>query len=150
MRERIGTLTDIHKAHRHIVEVALRVFIKNPHNLSRIHRGTTANGDNHIRLERSQEARTFLRASERRIRGDVRIRREHDTLLFEAAFNVLGVAVLIKEGVGDDERTLLTHDLTQFAHSDGQATLLHIHLFRRTEPQHILSPDSHRLVIEQM
>ena len=62
----------------------------------------------------------------------------------------LGIAVLVQEGVGDDEGFLLAHDVLQLIQSHRQAALLEINLFRRTEPQHVLSPLGDGLDVEQV
>ena len=51
LREGVHTLPDIHEAHGHILEVHLRVLVHHPHDLSSVHGGTAAQGDDHVRLE---------------------------------------------------------------------------------------------------
>ena len=60
------------------------------------------------------------------------------------------IAVLEQEAVRDDEGTLFAHDIAELIECDGQAALLDIDLFRRAEPQHILSPLGNGFDIEQM
>ena len=64
--------------------------------------------------------------------------------------NNLCEAALVQEGVSYDEHSLLVHYGLELLEGNRQTALLDIYLFRRTEPEHILSPLSKCLDIEQV
>ena len=150
LREAVDALADVHKAHRHIIEVGLGVFIENPHDLRRVHGAAAADGDDDVGIEAGHELSAFLGASERRIRSNVREGREHDTLGRERLLDRLGIAVGVEEGVGYDERALLLHFFTEFTEREREATLLLVNLLGSAEPQHIFSSHCNRLYIDKM
>ena len=73
-----------------------------------------------------------------------------DAHLVELIGYRLGVAVFVKEVIGDDERSLLAHDVLELVERDGQAALLDVDLLRCSEPKHVLSPLSHSLDVDKM
>ena len=150
LREAVDALADIHKAHRHIVEVGLGVLVENPHDLRRVHGAAAADSDDDVGIEAGHELSAFLSASKRRIRSNVREGREHDTLGRERLLDRLGVAVGVEEGVSYDERTLLLHFFTKFTEREREATLLLVDLLGSAEPQHIFSSHCNRLYIDKM
>ena len=89
-------------------------------------------------------------AGNRRIRGNIRECRHRASLLLEALLNRLGVAVGVEEVVGHDEHALAVPDFADLAERDGQTALLEIDLFRRAEPQHILSPNRNSLDVDKV
>ena len=60
------------------------------------------------------------------------------------------VAVIVQEIIRYDESFLLAHNRLQFIKRNGQTAFFDIYLLGGSEPQHILSPLRHSLVIEQM
>ena len=58
-----------------------------------------------------------------------------------------GIAVVVQEGVGDNEGFPVALQLGQ---SHGQAAFFEIDLFRRAEPQHIFPPNGNSLDVQQM
>ena len=150
LRERVDALADVHEAHRHVLEVALRVLVEDPHDLRGVHRRAAADRDDHVRLERGHELGALLRAGEGRVRRDVGERREHDALLLERGLDRLGVAVRVEEAVGDDEGLLLAHHLAELAERHREAPLLLVHLLGRAEPQHVLPANGHSLDVDEV
>ncbi len=150
LREGVGALADVHEAHRHIEEVALRVLVENPHDLAGVHGAASADGDDHVRLELGHQTRPVHRARDRRIRRHVGERRHGAPLLFKATLDRLRVAIRVEEVVRHDERALAVPDFADLAQRHRQAALLDIDLFRCTEPQHVFSPDRDCFDVEQM
>ena len=73
-----------------------------------------------------------------------------DAHLVELIGDGLGIAVLVEEGVGHDESLLFAHNGLQLSQGHRQAAFLEVDLFRRAEPQHILSPLGDGLDVEQV
>ena len=150
LREGVDALADIHEAHCHIHEVRLGMLVENPHDFCRVHSGAAAQGDYRVRLEGSHLLNALFGALERRVGSNVAEGRVYYAHLVELIGYRLGVAVFVKEVVGDYERSLLAHDVLELIESDGQAALLDIDLLRCSEPKHILSPLSHGLDVDKM
>ena len=68
LRELVNLLTDIDVTHRHIGEGYIRVLVENPHDLTGIHRRTTTEGDDAIRLITTHLLSAFLSIGQGRIR----------------------------------------------------------------------------------
>ena len=126
------------------------MLVEDPHDLRGVHRRAAADGDDDVRLEARHQLGAFLRAGEGRVGSHVRERGEHDALLLEALLNRLRVAVRIEEGIRHDERLLLAELLAKFLERHREAALLLIHLFRRAEPQHVLSSHGHSLDVDEV
>ena len=106
LRERIDALSDIDKTHGHVLEIRFGMFVEHPHDLTGVHCGAAADGDDAIRFKGAHLRGAFAGAGKRRIRRHVvegRVRNPH---LVELIGNRLGIAVFIQERVGDDERFL--------------------------------------------
>ena len=150
LREGVDTLADINKAHSHVHEVRFRVLIENPHDLRRVHRGAAAESDYRVGLESSHLLNALFGALESRVGSNVAESRMDNAHLVELIGYRLGVAVFVKEVIGDDERSLLAHDVLELVERDGQAALLDVDLLRCSEPKHVLSPLSHSLDVDKM
>ena len=74
----------------------------------------------------------------------------NDAHLVKLVCDRLCIAVMIKEAVCYDERSLLTHNVLELVKCNRKTALLDIYLFRRSEPQHILSPFRYGLDIDKM
>ena len=151
VREGIDTLADIHKAHRHILEIYFGVLIHDPHDLCSIHGRTAADRDDDVGLEVAHLLDALVCAGKRGIGRDVEEGRVRDALLVENARDLLGETALEQELVGDDERLLLVIDLvTKLLEGDTQATAFEIDLLRCSEPQHIFLPFRNGLDIDEV
>ena len=62
----------------------------------------------------------------------------------------LCIAVLIKERICDDKRSLCASDCSQFIESHGEATLFNVNLFRCSKPKHIFSPLCHCFDVDKV
>ena len=58
-RELVDTFTDIHKAQGQFFEVGFRMFVHDPHDFRRIHRGTAAQRDDDVWFEGVRQIGTF-------------------------------------------------------------------------------------------
>ena len=150
LREGVHALADIHEAHSHIHEIHVRMLVHHPHDLAGVHGGAAAHRDDAVRLERGHGLGAFLRAGQGGIGRHVIEGGMGDTHLVELIGDGLGIAVLVEEGVGHDEGPLFAHDGLQLCQSHRQATFLEIDLFRRAEPQHVLSPLGDGLDVDQV
>ena len=126
------------------------MLVEHPHDLAGIHCAAAAQGNDHIRLEQTHLLGACLRAGKCGIRSHVKECGVLNSHLIQLIGNRLGVAVLIKEIVSDDKGLLLAHHMFELVQRNRQAALLDIHLLRCPEPQHVLSPLSHSLDIQQV
>ena len=126
------------------------MLVEHPHDFARVHRGAAAHRYYAVGAEVRHRLRAFARAGERRVGSDVEECRVLYTHFVEAVGYHLGVAVVVKEGVRDDEYLLFAEDFLELAQRDGQAALLYICLLRRAEPEHILSPFGDGFDVEQV
>ena len=149
-RESIDSLADIHEVHSHIGEIHIGMLIHDPHDFRRVHCGTAADGDDGIRLELGHLVSTLSRALERRVRGNFIEASVLNAHFVEFLFNRLGVAVIVKERVGNNKRLFLAHDRFQFVKRNRQAAFFEIHLFGCAEPQHIFPSFGNGFDIQQM
>ena len=125
------------------------MFIKHPHNLCRVHRGTAADSDNGIRLERFHTFNALACGAECGIRFNVAEDFELEVHFFEAFDQSVDNAGVEEEAVGNDECTF-TVIVGQVAQSFIQAAVFKINLFRNPEPQHVFPPFGSSFDIEQM
>ena len=70
--------------------------------------------------------------------------------LIELICDRLCVSVMIEEGIGDDKRLFLVHDVLQLVKRYGQAALLDVDLFGGAEPEHIFSPLGYCFYIQKV
>ncbi len=126
------------------------MLVEHPHDLAGVHGGAAAQGDDDIGAEGGHGRGALLGAGEGGIGGYLIEAGVLDPHLVQLLFDGLDVAVLIQEGIGDDERLFLVHDGAELIQSDRHAALLEVDLFRRPEPQHVLSPLGHGLDVEQV
>ena len=148
--EGIDALADVHEAHGHILEIHLGMLIEHPHDLAGVHGAAAAQGDDHVGLEQAHLLRASLGASQGGIGGHVKEGGVLDAQRVQFFGDGLGVTVVIEEIVGHDEGFLLAHHVLQLIQRHRQAALLDIHLFRRAEPQHVLSPFGHGFDVQQV
>ena len=126
------------------------MLIENPHDFRRVHRGAAAESDYRVGLKSSHLLNALFGALESRVGSNVAESRVDNAHLVELIGYRLGVAVFVKEVIGDDERSLLAHDVLELVERDGQAALLDVDLLRCSEPKHVLSPLSHSLDVDKM
>ena len=150
LREGIDSLADVHEVHSHVGEVHVGVLIHHPHDFRRVHSGTAADGDDGIRLELGHLVSTLSRALERRVGGNFIEAGVLNAHFVELLFNRLGVAVIVKERVGNNKRLFLAHDGFQLVKRNRQAAFFEIHLFGCAEPQHIFPSFGNGFDIQQM
>ena len=148
--EGVNTLSDIGKAHCHIHEIGFGMLIENPHNFCGIHCRAAADCDNNIRLKRSHLSRTLSCACKCRVGSDIIESGVNNAHFVELVGYCLGIAVLIKEAVGNNKGFLLVHNIFKLSKSNGQTAFLDINLFRCSEPQHIFPSFSNGFDIEQV
>ena len=148
--EGVGALADVAEAHGHVQEVRVRMLVEHPHDLGRVHGAAAADGDDAVGLEGGHGGRALLGGGQAGVGRHVKEGGVGDAHLVQAVGHGLGVAVMIEEAVGDDKDLLLAQHLFQLAQGHGQAALLDVHLFRRAEPQHVLSPLGDGLDVEQV
>ena len=142
-------LTDIEELLTHIGEGDFRVLVQQPHDLGRIHRGTTADGDDGIRLELlAHHGGTTFDGLHARLRLDI---------IDDAEGHAVGTCTqLIDDLVNDAE---LLHDL--IAHDDGLFDAVHVAqvldgvrlevgLGRNLEPLHVVVPPSDALDVDEV
>ena len=123
------------------------MLVQDPHDLCCVHCGAAADGNDHIGLEGSHLGGTGTGAGQSGIGLDGMEGVVDDAQLIQLLLDGTGVAVLVQEGIGDDECLLV---LLQLVQSHGQAALLEVDLFRCAEPQHVFSPLSHGLDVQQV
>ena len=126
------------------------MLIQYPHDLGSVHCAATAKRDDDIRIKQTHLLCTGLGGGQCRIRGNVKERGMLDTKFIQFIGNRPGVPVVIQEAVGNDKGSLLPHHLVKLIQCHRQAALLDIDLFGCAEPQHVLSPLSHGLDVQQM
>ena len=148
--EGVNTLADIHEVHGHILKLGLWMLVHHPHNLASVHSGAATNGDDAVRLESFNLLKTTQAILKLGVWGDGPEAGVNNALLVEGILNLLGEARLVQEGVGHDKCALLAVDLGKLAQGHGHAALLEEDLFGDTEPEHVLSPLCHGLIVEQV
>ena len=116
------------------------MFVEHPHDLAGVHCGAAAHRDDAVGLESAHRRRAFLGAGESGIGRDVEERGVRDAHLVELVGDGLRISIMIQKTVRDNKSLLFSHDIFEFVKGDGEATLLDVHLFGCSEPQHILSP----------
>ena len=126
------------------------MLIHHPHDLAGVHCGTAAQRNDAVWLEGSHRLGALFGAGEGRVGSNVIEAGVLDAHLVQLLLDRFDIAVLIQEGVGDDEAFLLAHHSAQLIQCNRHAALLHIYLLRRSKPQHILSPLSDGLDVQQM
>ncbi len=126
------------------------MLIQHPHNLGRVHGRAAAQGDDHIGLEAVNLLDALSGAGQGRVRGHVGKHGVLNAQLVQTVGQRLGVAVLIQEAVGDDERLFAGVLGLQLFQGHGHTALLKEYLLGRAEPQHVLSPLGHGLNIDQV
>ena len=126
------------------------MLVHHPHDLARVHRGAAAQRDDAVRLKQAHRLRALERGGEVRIRRDVVEAGVLNPELIELFLDRGDVAVLVEERIGDDEAFFLAHHRAQLVERHRHAALLEIHLLRRAEPEHVLSPLGNGLDIEQV
>ena len=70
--------------------------------------------------------------------------------LIQFIFNFLCISILVQEGVCYDEAAFLAHHIFQLIQSNRQAAFFEVNFFRGSHPEHVLSPLSNSLDINQM
>ena len=148
--EGVNSLADIDESHRHIHKVGFRMLVKNPHYLCGVHCGAAAESNNGIGLESTHLCGALGRIGKGRIGLDVKEGCMLNAHFVELVGYRLGVAVLIQEGIRYNKRLLCAPDGFEFVEGYGQAALFDIHLFGRSEPEHVLSPLGDCFDIEQV
>ena len=150
LREHVNSFADIHKVHGQILKSALWMLVHKPHDFSGVHRGTAAQSNDHIRLERLDLFYAFLRALQRRIGSHLIEAGVGNAHLIQLVGNRFRVSAAVKETVRYDKGFLLMIIGLQLIQSHRQAAFLKVYLLRRSEPEHVLSPFRNGLNIEQM
>ena len=123
------------------------MLIQHPHDLTGIHGGAAADGKNQVRLEGRHLGSTFPGAGQGGVGGHIVEGGMADAHFVQLLLDGPGVAVVVQEGVRNDEGLLVRLQLSQ---SHRQAALFEINLFRCTEPKHILPPNGNGFDIQQM
>ena len=126
------------------------MLVENPHDFACVHCGTAAECNDAIGLECLHLLCALFCTGKCRVRSNVEERRMNDTHFVKLVCDRLCIAVMIKEAVRYDERSLLAHDIFKLVKCNRETALLDIYLFRCSEPQHILSPFSYGLDIDKM
>ena len=145
--ELVHTLADVAEAHGHVHEIGFGMLVEHPHDFRRVHGRTTAHRDDDIRLEGGHLSGTGFGAGQGGIRFHGVEGVVNDAHGIQLLFHRLGVAILIQEGIGDNEGLFV---LFQLGQRNGQAALLEIYLFGRTEPEHIFPSFCHRFDVQQV
>ena len=142
-------LTDIEELLTHIGEGDFRVLVQQPHDLGRIHRGTTADGDDGIRLELlAHHGGAALDGFDARLRLDI---------IDDTEGHAVGTCAQLIDDLVDDAELL--HDL--IAHDDGLFDAVHVAqvldgirlevgLGRNLEPLHVVVPPSDALDVDEV
>ena len=147
MREGVYSLTDIHKSHCKVLEIDFGMLIKYPHNLTCVHCRATAYCNDYVRLEFLHSLSAFHCATKRWIRSYVEERSVSNIHFVQSIGDSLCKSALIQERVSYDKRLFLSHNVFEFSQCNAKTTLFEIYLFRRSKPQHILSPFCYCLYI---
>ena len=142
-------LTDIEELLTHIGEGDFRVLVQQPHDLGRIHRGTTADGDDGIRLELlAHHGGATFDGFDARLRLDI---------IDDTEGHAVGTCTQLIDDLVDDAELL--HDL--IAHDDGLFDAVHVAqvldgvrlevgLGRNLEPLHVVVPPSDALDVDEV
>ena len=118
-RELVDTFTDIHKAQRQLFEVGFRMFVHDPHDFRRVHRGAAAQGDNHVRFESVRQLSAFTDDGQSRVSFHFKENFCFNASRFQYGSDLIRVAVVKQEAVGDDQRAFVTIG-DHFVQSDWQ------------------------------
>ena len=125
------------------------MLIEDPHDLGRIHGRAAAQGDDHVGLEGRHALGALSGAGEGRVVGHVKEAAMFDAQFLQLPEDRLGRPGLVQVRAGHDEGALFAH-LAQLLEGNGQAALLDVDLFRRTEPEHVFPSFHHGFDIQQM
>ena len=74
----------------------------------------------------------------------------NDSHFIQFVFDFLCISILIKEGVSYDEAAFFAHYVFQFIKSNRQAAFFEVNFFRGSHPEHVFSPLSNSLDIDQV
>ena len=74
----------------------------------------------------------------------------NDSHFIQFVFDFLCISILIKEGVSYDEAAFFAHYVFQLIKSNRQAAFFEVNFFRGSHPEHVFSPLSNSLDIDQV
>ena len=140
LREGVNSLADIHEAHSQIQEVYFRMLVHYPHDLTCVHCRTAAQCDDAVWFECAHCMCAGFCAGEVRVRCYFIEAGVLDSHFVKFILNWFYIAIFIKEGVGDNEASLLAHYLAQFIQGNRHTAFLQVYFLRCSKPQHIFSP----------
>ena len=145
--EGVDAFLDIHEPEGEAFELHLRMLIEQPHDLCCIHRGSSAQADEHIGLEGVDELHPLGDRCQGRVGFDLVEGLGLDAQAVQGIGDFLDHPAGEEEGVGDDESALLA---LQFAQCNGQRAVLEVDFGRQFEPEHVFSPCSFGLDVQQV
>ena len=148
-RELVDTFTDIHKAQRQFFEVGFRMFVHDPHDFRRIHRGTAAQGDDHVWFKGVRQVGTFTYDGQRRVSFNFEEDFRLNTRSFQYGSDLIGIAVVEQEAVSHDQRAFVTIG-NHFIQCDWQGATTEVDRFRKFVPQHVFSSLSNGFLVDQV
>ena len=126
------------------------MLIHDPHDLTGVHCGTAAHGNDYIGLEGCHLGGAGLGAGEAGIGSHIIEGGVLDAHFVQLLLNGLGVTIVVQEGVRDKEGLFLAHNGLQLIQSDAQAALLDVDLLGSAEPEHVFPSFCHSLDVQQV
>ena len=84
------------------------MFVHDPHDFRSVHRGTAAQRDDHIGFEGVSQLSTFANNGQRRVSFNFKEHFSFNACRFQHRSDLVSVAVVEQEAVGDDQRTFVT------------------------------------------
>ena len=126
------------------------MFIQHPHDLRSVHCRTAAQRQNNIRFKLPHLLSTLLGTGQGRIWLYIRKELVCNPQTLQLIGDAGRHAAACEELVGHNKCTFLMQNFFQFPHCHWQTALLKVYFLRGSEPQHILSPLSNRLNVQQV
>ena len=123
------------------------MFVHHPHDLGGVHRRTTTQSQDHVRLEGVGHLGALTDDRQSRVSFYFVEHFHFHGHALQQANQLIGITVVEQEAVGDHHGALLAF---QIAQSDRQRTTTEVNRFRKFVPQHIFSPFSDHLLVDQV
>ena len=125
------------------------MFVHHPHDFRRIHRGAAAQRDNHVRFKAVHLLGAFTHDAQRRVSLNFKEDFGFDTVRFQHARHLIGVAVVEQEAVGDDKGAFRTVGGHLFQRNRQRAAA-EVDGFRKFMPQHVFCSLSHGFLVDKV
>ncbi|VXG76471.1 hypothetical protein CDS [Salmonella enterica subsp. enterica serovar Derby] len=129
--------------------MGFRVFVHDPHDFRGVHRGTTAQRDNHVWFEGVSQLSAFANNGKRRVGFNFEEDFGFNASRFQHRGDLVCIAVVEQEAVSHDERTFVAIS-NHFIQRDGQRTTAEVDRFRKFVPQHVFSSLSNGFLVDQV